>query len=130
MKIKKDGVIVDTSVLISFLRGDENALSVKKLLEEDRVYITGIIIAELIQGLKNTKEENYLIYLLRALNIIEITTDMWIKAGKLSLDLRRKGINIPLTDMAIGALALEHNMQIYTFDKHFNSIPGVRIYVP
>jgi len=130
MKIKKEGVIVDTSVFVSFLRGNENAYPVKNLLEEDRVYITGIIIAELIQGLKNTKEEDYLIDLLRALNIIEITTDMWIKAGKLSLELRRKGIDIPLTDIAIGTLALEHNMHIYTFDKHFNSIPGVRIYVP
>ena len=41
MKIKKDGVIVDTSVFISFLRGNENASPVKKLLEEDRLVYHG-----------------------------------------------------------------------------------------
>ncbi|MBC7190332.1 MULTISPECIES: PIN domain-containing protein [Thermodesulfovibrio] len=124
------GVIIDTSVFISFLRGTEAAPFVIKLLKENKAYINGIIIAELIQGLKNFKEESNIIELLKAVNTLEITVDIWIKAGKLSLDLRRKGISIPLTDVATAALAFEHDMELYTFDKHFDLIPGLKIYKP
>lgn len=124
------GVIIDTSVFISFLRGTEAAPFVIKLLKENKAYINGIIIAELIQGLKNFKEESNIIELLKAVNTLEITVDIWIKAGKLSLDLKRKGISIPLTDVATAALAFEHDMELYTFDKHFDLIPGLKIYKP
>ena len=121
----KDGVIVDTSVLISFFRGQgESADEVEKLLTENRIMITGIIAAELLQGMKGVKEEERLSEFLSALNPIEITTGLWIKAGKLSLSLRRRGLNLPLTDIAIAALAIEHNLSVFTFDKHFEKVPG------
>jgi len=125
----EDGVIVDTSVFIEFLKGSElYGSAITLLLEKNRVISTGIIIAELLQGLKHLREEKYLADLITAVNIFEITTDLWIEAGNLSLSLRRKGINLPLTNVAIAALAIEHNLQIFTLDKHFEQIPGVRVY--
>lgn len=122
----KDGVVVDTSVLISFFRGQgEVADEVEKLLIENRIVTTGIIIAELLQGMKGIKEEERISGFLSDLNPMEITTDLWIKAGKMSLSLRRKGINLPLTDIAIAALAIEHNLAVFTLDKHFEKIPSV-----
>jgi predicted nucleic acid-binding protein len=125
----EDGVIVDTSVLIEFLKGNEQyGGEITRLLEKDRVFSTGIIIVELLQGLKNLKEEQYIAELITAVNVLEITTDLWIETGNISLSLRRKGINLPLTDVAIAALAIKHNLQIFTLDKHFELIPGVRVY--
>lgn len=125
----KDGVIVDTSVLISFLKGDKKITEkVTKLLEDNRVVITGIIIAELLQGMKYIKEEQDLSEILAEISPLEITTDLWIKTGKLALSLRRKGINLPLTDVAIAILAMEYNLSIFTLDKHFEKIQGVRVY--
>jgi hypothetical protein len=123
------GVIVDTSVFIEFLKGNESySVAIISLLEKNLVFSTGIIIAELLQGLKNLKEEKYLTELITAVNILEITTNLWIETGNISLSLRRKGINLPLTDIAIASLAIEHNLQIFTLDKHFEQIPGVRVY--
>ena len=125
----KDGVIVDTSVLISFFRGEDKiADKVSSLLQNNRVVTTGIIIAELLQGMKDMKEESNISDILAETSPLEITIDLWIKAGKLALSLRRKGINLPLTDVAIAALAIEHNLSIFTLDKHFHQIPGVRVY--
>ncbi|MBE0426428.1 MAG: PIN domain-containing protein [Nitrospirae bacterium] len=125
----EDGVLVDTSVLIEFLKGNEQyGEKIARLLDKNCVYSTGIIIAELLQGLKYFKEEQYLTELITAVNVLEITTDLWIEAGKLSLSLRRKGINLPLTDIAIAALVIEHNLSIFTLDTHFEQIPGVRVY--
>ena len=125
----EDGVIVDTSVLIAFFRGDTKiADKVSSLLQDNRVITTGIIIAELLQGMKDMKEEKNISDILAETSPLEITTDLWIKAGKVALSLRRKGINLPLTDVAIAALAIEHDIRILTLDKHFKQIPGVRVY--
>jgi hypothetical protein len=125
----KDGVIVDTSVLISFFRGEDKiADKVSSLLQNNRVVTTGIIIAELLQGMKDMKEESNISDILAETSPLEITIDLWIKAGKLALSLRKKGINLPLTDVAIAALAIEHNLSIFTLDKHFEQISGVRVY--
>ncbi|MBN2373666.1 PIN domain-containing protein [bacterium] len=127
----KEGVIIDTSVLIDFLNGSEKySDQVIGLLEKNRAVITGIIIAELLQGIKNTEEEQTALELMSAIETLEISTGIWIKAGRISSSLRKKGINLPLTDIAIAALALEYNLHILTIDKHFGQIPGIRLLNP
>jgi len=125
----KDGILVDTSVFIDFLKGEERYIKiVAELLEKKLAVTTGIIIAELLQGIKNPKEEQKLSELLRGVSSLEVTTDLWIKAGQLSCSLRRKGISLPLTDFAIAILAIENTLEVFTIDKHFEQIPGLRIY--
>ncbi|MBZ0156073.1 MAG: PIN domain-containing protein [Alphaproteobacteria bacterium] len=125
----QDGVLVDTPVLIDFFRGQGTAAeAVTDLLQKNHVVITGIIIAELLQGMKNLKEEFALEELLSATHQLEVTNNTWLRAGKLALSLRRMRINLPLTDVAIAALALKHDFSILTNDKHFEQIPGLKIY--
>ena len=125
----KDGVIVDTSVFIDFFKGsDKIAEEVTDLLVANRVISTGIIIAELLQGIKKPNEEDRIEDLLAGVNILEISTPLWVKAGRLSSSLRRKGINLPLTDTAIAILALEHDLTLFTLDNHFKQIPDLKLY--
>jgi len=125
----KDGVVVDTSVLIEFLKGNEPISSeIAELLKTNRVIVTGIIVAELLQGVKNKKEEYKISLLSEAVELLEIPTEIWMKAGKVSSSLRRKGVNLPITDVAIASLATEYDLQIFTLDKHFRKIPGVKLY--
>jgi|Deesub1362A_J573_1020465.scaffolds.fasta_scaffold13074_3 hypothetical protein len=125
----KDGVLVDTSVVIDFIKGKEPVTSkFEELLLKGRIILNGIVLAELLQGVKNQKEEYKVLVLSEATDVFEIPVSVWIKAGKLSSSLRRKGINLPLTDVAIAALAIEHNLQVFTSDKHFKKIPGVKLY--
>lgn len=126
-----DGVIVDTSVLIDFLKGVEPYTgAVENLITGKRILTTGIIMAELLQGIRNSKEEDHVAGLIEGIPVIELTTDLWVKAGKLSCSLRRKGVNLPLTDIAIATLSIELNLSIFTLDKHFEQIPGVVLYQP
>ena len=125
----KDGVIVDTSVFIDFLKGSKgNSEGVLNLLQTNQVFITGIILAELMQGIRNPKEEERLESLMMGVNLLEINNSLWIKAGRLSSSLRRKGIHLPLTDTAIAILALENDLILFTFDKHFSQIPNLKLY--
>lgn len=125
----KDGVIIDTSILINFLNGkDKDEDNVSKLIESNSAVTTGIIIAELLQGIKNLKEEHGIAGLINALPTIEMSTTLWIKAGNLSASLRKNGINLPLTDVAIATIAMEYKFSLFTNDKHFMHIPNLKLY--
>lgn len=53
---------------------------------------------------------------------------LWQKAGGISASLKKEGKNLPMSDILIAALAIEHKLQLFTLDKHFSQIPGVRMY--
>jgi len=125
----KDGVIVDTSILIDFLKNKAPyAAAVATLITSKRIRTTGIIMAELLQGARTATEEAYVVELLEGIPAIEVTSDLWMKAGRLSCTLRRKGITLPLSDIAIAALTIENNLSLFTLDRHFAKIPGVKLH--
>lgn len=125
----RDGVLIDTSVLIDFLKDTEpNAAAVATLISSKRILTTGIIMAELLQGARSAKEEEYVAELLNGIPAVEVTAALWTKAGRLSCSLRRKGITLPLSDIAIATVAIEHNLSVFTLDGHFDDIPGVKLH--
>ncbi|MCI0469250.1 MAG: PIN domain-containing protein [Nitrospirae bacterium] len=125
----EDGVIADTSVLIDFLKNTEpTAAMVETLIIEKRLFTTGIIVAELLQGVRSANEEAYVSELIGGIPIIELDSAIWLKAGKLSCSLRRKGVTLPLTDVAIATLCIEFNLSLFSLDNHFERIPGVSLY--
>ncbi len=127
----EDGVLVDTSVLIDFLKNTEpNAKAVAALISSKQICTTGIIMAELLQGIRNAGEESVVDALVNGIPAVEVTTALWVKAGMLSSALRRKGITLPLSDIAVAVVAIEHNLTIFTLDRHFADIPGVKLYKP
>ena len=84
--------------------------------------------AELLQGTRSENEETYVAQLLDGIPVIELTTPLWMKTGRLSCSLRRKGITLPLTDIAIAVVAIEYNFSVFTIDSHFKDIPGVKLH--
>lgn len=125
MKTRNELVIVDTCIWIDFFKGHKNSDRLVELLEEDSVVTTGLIIAELIQGIKNKKEEETVLELISSLNKIEITNNIWIKAGFLCQELRKKGKTVPLSDAAIACLCIENKCRIFSNDKHFKYFTGL-----
>ena len=125
----RDGVIVDTSVLIDFLKDKApNAAGVAALITSKRIRTTGIIMAELLQGAKTEAEEAYVVELLEGIPAIEVTSTLWMNAGILSCSLRRKGITLPLSDVVIAVLSIEYNLSLFTLDGHFKQIPGLKLH--
>jgi predicted nucleic acid-binding protein len=56
-----------------------------------------------------------------------MSAPLWIKAGQLSAQLRANGQTLPMSDLLIATLAKEHDCSLVTIDRHFASIPGIRI---
>lgn len=122
--MKGKRVLIDTSIWIDYFKNKSSNISEKvdKILTENEVYVPKIVIAELIQGAKSEKEISIIADFIDAFNIIDQKEDSWIKAGKLSYNLKKKGETVNLTDCYIAVIAQEHNCQIFTLDEHFKEI--------
>ena len=128
----KDNVLVDTSIWIEYFNKPESPFGpvLDKLIKNGNAFATGVVLTELLQGAKIEKEFNSILESFIALPFLDATTDTWIKAGKISFSLRRKGITIPTTDLIIASLALENNTSVFTLDPHFEKIPDLRLFTP
>jgi len=124
------GIIVDTCIWIEFFRERESdlTLQLKVLLRERKVIMVGMVMAEILQGVKVPHEANLVKQNLEKLPYLEITRDIWETAGEISASLRGAGITIPLSDLIIAAVALSGGHEIFTIDPHFYKVDGLRIY--
>ncbi|HUU53115.1 MAG TPA: PIN domain-containing protein [Candidatus Bathyarchaeia archaeon] len=124
------GIIVDTCVWIEFFRKSESKLTLhlKDLLRERKVIMAGMVMAEILQGVKAPKEAKLVKQSLGKLPYLEITRDIWEAAGAMSASLRSAGITIPLSDLIIACVALSGNHEILTIDPYFEKVDGLRLY--
>jgi predicted nucleic acid-binding protein len=125
-------VIVDTSVWIPFFNrpNSPEKTALDLLIDADEVVLVGVVLAELLQGCRASSERETLSEALLALPYYEVTQSTWSQTGDLSAQLLRRGVTLPLSDLIIAALAIEHHCQVYSLDTHFKKIPGVRLYLP
>lgn len=124
-----DKILADTSVWIEFFRGSSSTGEhLASLLQKKSVFTCGIVLFELLQGLRTEKEKIFIIETLQGLPYIEMTPSLWTRAAELSIGLRQKGLIIPYSDIFISSIAIEHKLSIFTLDKHFKLIPGVGLY--
>ncbi|MBX3300918.1 MAG: PIN domain-containing protein [Nitrospira sp.] len=125
-------VIADTSVWIPFFNRPDSPekMALDMLIDADEVALVGVVLAELLQGCRTLSERTTLSEALLALRYYEFTQATWLRTGDLSAHLLRKGITLPLSDLLIAALAIEHDCRVYSLDAHFKKIPGVHLYVP
>jgi len=125
-------IIADTSVWIEFFRDRESPISVhlKNLLRSGRVALVGMVLAEILQGVRNPREARLVRRSMELLPFIEIGKNAWRQAGEISAGLRRKGLTIPLSDIIIASAALTEGHEIFTIDPHFEKIPRLTLHNP
>ena len=125
--MENDGIIADTCIWIEYFRGkgpvSETLLG---LIQGGEIRITGPVVYELLQGAKTKKDADLIKEITRALPRLAVTHETWLLAGDLFLDLRKKGVTLPPSDVLLSATAIESNCSLFTIDPHFNRIPKVR----
>jgi hypothetical protein len=117
-------ILVDTSVWIEYFRNQSPVFVgyVAEVVKTREICVPRIILAELMQGAKSEKELSVIAEFMGAFSIIDQTDQTWIKAGRLSYELRKKGKNINLTDCYIAVIAQENSCTLFTLDRHFKDI--------
>jgi predicted nucleic acid-binding protein len=117
---KSSGILADTSVWIEFFKqrsGTGDAL--EALILEDAVWTCGVVLFELAQGVRSDVEKAQVLTTVSHLKYAEMSKALWQKAGDLSTALLKKGLTIPLSDIFIAVIAIEHNLSLFTLDGHF-----------
>ncbi|ODS33250.1 MAG: hypothetical protein SCARUB_01641 [Candidatus Scalindua rubra] len=121
-------VIVDTYIWIEFFRTKSKISNhLRDLISNDFVVGNGLILAELIQGIKTNSDKEVIIDVFNTIEYIEITRELWIESGDLARELRSSGKIIPLSDVIIACCARKYQYHIFTIDKHFQDIPNIKI---
>ena len=118
-------VLIDTSAWIFALKKNFHPFvkeRIEKILTESDVAINGIIELELLGGTRTEKEYERLKSRLDALYYVDSTKSLWDGASELAFDLKRKGMNVPYTDILIAATALQERAILLHADSHFDTI--------
>jgi predicted nucleic acid-binding protein len=123
-------VIVDTSVWIDFLVGRDIATTaaLQRLIDNASAAYTGVVLAELMRGMRTEDERIGLDEELSGALFVEMKESTWRRAGAISGELDAQGQPIALTGIFIAALALDEGHELFTLDTDFERIPGLRLY--
>jgi tRNA(fMet)-specific endonuclease VapC len=120
-------VALDTNRLTDLFQGDAELAD--RLGECDEVWIPLIVLAEIKAGFLGGSQQHRNEILLRSF-LAKPTVDILLPAretaehyARLFVQLRRAGTPIPDNDLWIAALALEHDLVLFTRDRHFESVP-------
>jgi predicted nucleic acid-binding protein len=133
------GLILDSSVLITAERAGQNARqtleSISSKVGNTEIGISVVTLIELAHGAaradspqRKAKRQQFIQELLLALPVHPVTVPVALRTGQIDGENQAKGIRLPLSDLLIGATALELGYSIATGNlRHFQMIPGLTV---
>ena len=125
--------LLDTSILIAFLRGEEDVVSkVEAYLEEfDMLSLSIITYYEILRGLKYIENEKKLRgfeELMDKSEIITLAREVMDRASEIYAELKRRGELIEDADILIAASCLVKGMVLVTDnEEHFRRIEKLEV---
>ncbi len=121
-------ILVDTSVWSLALRRQSStvhaeAVLLRSLIEQgEDISILGIILQEILQGVRNPKDLNQLKEYFVAFPILELMREDYIKAAELKNHLMRNGKQVGTIDVLIASAAISYGCSLFTADQDFTYI--------
>ena len=121
-------VLIDTGVWSAFFSkpGSPEKRAVDALLDEDRVALTGPVLAEVLRGFRRTEQADWVASRLRLAHYLEPNWEDWRSAASLGRELAASGYDVPLTDLVIAALARRVEAFVFSTDPHFDLVPELK----
>ncbi|MBI2499308.1 PIN domain-containing protein [Candidatus Woesearchaeota archaeon] len=124
--------LLDTDIIIEYLRGNKKVIDRLISLSYDELYTTTISLAELFYGIyqssKKEKNTQKLADFLSNIAVLNIGISSCKLFGKLKSELKNKGELIDNFDLFIASICITNNLILITNnDKHFRKITNLRI---
>jgi len=117
-------ILLDTDVLVDFLRGHEAAAFVSANV--DRILLSALVVAELYSGVKGEVEEAALDDVVGLFRVVEITAEV-AKAGGLYRRDYGKSHGVGLADALLAAMAEAEGAELATLNtQHYPMLEGLR----
>ncbi len=118
-------ILIDTNIVIEFLRGSLNAAAWFDALDE-RPAISAISVLELYAGVRSQRDERDIVAVRQQLSCLPIGEEIAEDAGSFMRHFHKShGIDIP--DAIIAATAEHHGLRLATLNvKHFPMFPKLK----
>jgi len=123
-------ILVDTTILIDFLRKKKKEKSLLWKLRDEYSYIaiSAISVFELFAGATDEQKENDVKVLLKWFDIIDLNEEIAEMCGKILIELRKGNKLIEYRDLFIGVTAFFYDLKLVTLNiRHFDRIPELEI---
>jgi len=119
-------VLVDTTVWIDFFadRSEPHVAALQNFIEiEEDLCLCGIILAEVLQGIRSDKDYIKTKGYLDDLIFLPMRQATFVRAAEVYRSLRTKGVTIRKpVDCMIAAVAIEHGIPLLHNDRDFDHI--------
>lgn len=111
-------LLIDTDVLIDYLRGEPSAVSFLESCQET-LFVSAISVAELFAGVRGDDEHAALVTFLTAFEVVAVDAEIAATGGLYRRDFR-KSHGTGLADALIAATAKQSDARMVTLNgKHF-----------
>lgn len=120
--------LIDTDVLVDYLRGIPQAIKfLKGLMDDSQCYLSTITIAELYAGVRDGEERQILDLFVQEFQIAVLNANIAKKGGLYRRDYG-KSHGVGLADALIAASAEELKLKLITLNKkHYPMFQDVRV---
>ena len=124
--------ILDSDILIYFLKGEKDIIEKVISLPKDEMYITIINYTELLYGIYNSNKINQnrekILPFLDNFKILQFDTSSSEIFAKLKAKLKKQGNIIADMDLMIASIAISNKAALFTNNlKHFKKIEDLEI---
>src|SRR5258707_452802 len=111
-------ILIDTCIWVPFFNRPQSRTKqiVDGLLDEDLGAIVGPILAETLLGFRQQAHADWASSVLRGVHFLEVTWEDWRQAAAAGRALVSRGHDLPLSDMAIAAVARRCDCAVYSTD--------------
>jgi len=119
--------IVDSSCWLEYLMDTEIGAAIASIIETpSELFVPTITLYEVYKKLLTEKGEEYALDVVSYMQngtLIELNAELSLSAAQISLKNK-----LPMADSIIYATSLHYSAVIFSCDKHFKDIPGVRYF--
>jgi predicted nucleic acid-binding protein len=119
-------ILVDTTIWIDFFayRNTKQVITLIHLIQENQdLCICGVILTEILQGIKNPREHQQVENHLAPLKFLDMTKSTFLLAAEIYRTLRQHGFTVRKTiDCMIAAVAIENDVALLHHDRDFDPI--------
>ena len=119
-------ILLDTNAYSAFCRGVEGAKVLMQAASE--IFIPVVVLGELRAGFSSGTQgkanERTLSKFLSSprVGVLDINEETTLHYARIFTELRKVGKPIPTNDLWIGALCVQHGLDLFSYDCHFDEI--------
>mgnify|MGYP004663495579 FL=1 len=125
-------ILADTNVIIDFWDNPNDGYA--RIFEDNEIATCGVIKTELLRGSNSEKQFSQIEEALNDFTYFSFSEKDWISLSKLFITLKKNGLAVPFQDAMIAYLAIKHDCEVWTNDKHFKLmqvvLPSLRLFRP